>query len=93
MGFHGAWLPAALIAVAAVAAAMRSTIVPLWIAASAAAWQSNLFVSTNLWDYVIDPVVWIASLVLLAVAAVRRAANISRAPEHGIHERRERRRK
>jgi len=93
LGFHGAWLPAALIAVAAVAAAMRSTIVPLWIAASAAAWQSNLFVSTNLWDYVIDPVVWIASLVLLAVAAVRRAANISRAPEHGIHERRERRRK
>ena len=90
LGFHGPWLPAVLIVVAAVAAAMRSTIVPLWIAASASAWQSSLFVSTNLWDYVIDPVVWIASLVLLAVAAVRRAASIGCAPEHGIHEQRER---
>jgi hypothetical protein len=70
-GFHGIWLPAALIVIAAAAAAMSSIIVPLWIAASAAAWQSSLFVSKNLWDYVIDPVVWIASLVLLAVAALR----------------------
>jgi hypothetical protein len=79
MGFHGIWLPTALIVIAAAAAAMRSIIVPLWIAASAAAWQSSLFDSTNLWDYVIDPVVWIASLVFLAVAAVRRIKHRSRA--------------
>jgi hypothetical protein len=72
MGFHGIWLPAALIVIAVAGAAMSSVIVPLWIASAAAAWQVSLFASRNLWDYLIDPVVWIASLVLLAVAAVRR---------------------
>jgi len=72
MGFHGIWLPVALIVIAAAAAAMGSVAVPLWIAAAAAAWQLGLFASSNLWDYVIDPVVWIASLVVLTVAAVRR---------------------
>jgi hypothetical protein len=72
MGFHGVWLPVALIVIAAAAAAMGSVAVPLWIAAAAAAWQLGLFASSNLWDYVIDPVVWIASLVVLTVAAVRR---------------------
>jgi hypothetical protein len=79
MGFHGIWLPAALIVIAAAAAAMSSVVVPLWIAAAAAAWQLSLFASQNLWDYVIDPVVWIASLVLLAVAAVRRIKHRLRA--------------
>jgi len=72
MGFHGIWLPAALIVIAAAAAATGSVVVPLWIAAAAAAWQLGLFASRNLWDYVIDPMVWIASLVVLVVAVVRR---------------------
>jgi hypothetical protein len=75
LGFHGIGLPAALIVIAAVAAATSSALVPLWIAAAAAAWQLSLFASSNLWDYVIDPMVWISSLVVLAVAAVRRITN------------------
>jgi hypothetical protein len=75
LGFHGIGLPAALIVIAAVAAATSSALVPLWIAAAAAAWQLSLFASSNLWDYVIDPIVWISSLVVLAVAAVRRITN------------------
>ena len=71
MGFHGALLPTALVVIAVAAGAANSIIVPLWIAASAAAWQSGLFISKNLWDYVIDPAIWLASLVLLAGAAVR----------------------
>jgi len=72
LGFHGLWLPVALIIIAAIGAAMNAVVVPLWIAAAAAAWQVSLFASKNLWDYVIDPVVWIASLVFLVVAAIRR---------------------
>ena len=79
MGFYGALLSTALVIIAVAAGAAGLIIVPLWIAASAAAWQLSLFVSRNLWDYVIDPVVWIASFVLLAVAAVRRIKRPSRA--------------
>jgi hypothetical protein len=75
LGYHGIWLPAVLIVIAAVAAVTSSALVPLWIAVSAAAWQLSLFASSNLWDYVIDPMVWIASLVVLAVAAMRRITN------------------
>jgi hypothetical protein len=71
LGFHGASLPVALMVIAVVSGAANSIIVPLWIAASAAAWQSGVFLSKNLWDYTIDPLVWIVSLVLLAAAAVR----------------------
>jgi hypothetical protein len=82
MGFHGIWLPAMLIVIAVATASMSSVLVPLWIAAAAAAWQVNLFSSRNLWDYVIDPVVWIASLILLAVSAVSRIKHRRRAGAH-----------
>jgi hypothetical protein len=72
MGFHGIWLPAVLIVIAVATASMGSVLVPLWIAAAAAAWQLHLFSSGNLWDYVVDPVIWVASLALLAASAVRR---------------------
>jgi hypothetical protein len=71
LGFHGAELPIGLMVIAVIAAATNSIIVPLWITASAAAWQLGLFLSANLWDYVIDPVVWLASLTLLATVALR----------------------
>jgi len=71
LGFHGALLPIALLIIAVVSGAANSIITPLWIAASAATWQSGVFSSKNLWDYTIDPIVWIASLALVTVAAVR----------------------
>src|SRR5919106_2502266 len=71
MGFGGAVLPAVLAVVALAAGAANLIFVSLWIAASAAGWQLELFVSKNLWDYVIDPLAWLASLLVFATAAIR----------------------
>jgi hypothetical protein len=71
LGFHGAALPIVLMTIVGIAAATNSIIVLLWITASTAAWQLGLFHSVNLWDYVIDPVIWLASLVFLTTVALR----------------------
>jgi hypothetical protein len=71
LGFQGATLPAALIVIAFAAAAAGLLVVPLWIAVAAIAWQASLFASLNLWDYLIDPLAWLASLVLLVVVTAR----------------------
>jgi hypothetical protein len=76
LGFHGAALPIMLIIIAGVAVPMNSVIAPIWITLSAASWQVGLFRSTNLWDYVIDPVVWLAATLFLAGAALRALATI-----------------
>ena len=72
LGFHGAELPAMLIVIAFAAAALNRPIVPLWIGLAAIAWQASLFTSLNLWDYLIDPVAWLAAFIILVVVAARR---------------------
>jgi hypothetical protein len=69
LGFQGAMLPAALICIALAAAAFGLFIVPLWISLAAMASQTRLFASLNLWDYLIDPVAWLACLIILILAA------------------------
>ena len=71
LGFEGAALPAVLIVIALAAAAYGLLVIPLWIAVAAIAWQARLFASLNLWDYLIDPVAWLACLIILVRAAAR----------------------
>jgi hypothetical protein len=67
-GFHGLVLPLILIALAALALALRSILVPAWIALAILAWLVRLTGSANLWDYLVDPLAWLAAMLFLITA-------------------------
>ena len=66
LGYGGPALPVLLCALAGLGALRGAIIMPLWALLAAACWPLRLFGSTNLWDYVIDPLAWTAALVFLA---------------------------
>jgi hypothetical protein len=81
LGYGNPWLLATLLAVALAALVLDAPLVTFCIALGVQAWALGAFESRNLWDYLIDPLVfvWAAAALLLRVAG----AIVTRGPESG----------
>lgn len=74
LGYGSPWLVGALLLLALGAWILRFTVVTAWLTLSILAWTLQWYESTNLWDYLLDPLVSIyalADLVCCGVAALR----------------------
>lgn len=70
-GYGGAVLPLAVGVFALAAAAAGRWTMAVVFAAALAAWRLQLLESTNLWDYLLDPLLALGALVWLAASAWR----------------------
>lgn len=68
LGWNSAWLNAAL-ALTTIALLWKGNALGVVLLASAAAWQIGLLESTNVWDYLIDPALFLSSVVGLIACA------------------------
>lgn len=73
-GYGGAAMPLAVGAVALAAAAARRWVIATALAAALAMWRLQLLESSNLWDYLIDPLLASGGLVWLIAGAGRAKA-------------------
>lgn len=82
LGFLGPALPLGLLALLALAYALRAPAIAGWLGLAGAAFLLRLAPSRNLWDYVVDPVACLLAAILLAEAllARRRRQTESAAP-------------
>jgi hypothetical protein len=72
LGYGSYGLLAALLVLALAAAFRRASLLALAIALAVLAWSARWYASTNLWDYLLDPLLSVYAIIALAGHALRR---------------------
>lgn len=90
LGYRGLTLPALMATIVVVGWLYDRGDVPVWIGGAAALFLSGALTTNNLWDYLIDPLAFVAALVILGAriwARFRQAGTSVKTPSPPVHRR------